>query len=163
MLHTKGGENMACMNVGARIRYFRRLRGLSQEQLALPAGINTAFQGHLERSLKSPTITTLEKIVKALNITLGELFADEPDTPIPARNAAMERLQLLVRDLSLRNSWTGSPISFSWFWRSRKGLVRQSITGLYQILIRKIILKLHQSPIDRGQKQRYMTFDPNAS
>ena len=100
MLHTKGGENMAHVNVGARIRYFRRLRGLSQEQLALQAGINTAFLGHLERSLKSPTITTLEKIVKALNITLGELFADEPDTPIPVRNAAMERLQLLVRDLS---------------------------------------------------------------
>ena len=100
MLHTKGGENMACMNVGARIRYFRRLRGLSQEQLALQAGINTAFLGHLERSLKSPTITTLEKVVKALNISLGELFADEPDTPIPARNVAMERFQLLVRDLS---------------------------------------------------------------
>ena len=92
---------MAHRNVGARIRYFRHLRGLSQEQLALQAGINTAFLGHLERSLKSPTITTLEKIVKALNITLGELFADEPDdTPVPARNAAMERLQLLVRDLS---------------------------------------------------------------
>ena len=34
---------MAYMDVGARIRYFRRLRGLSQEQLALQAGINTAF------------------------------------------------------------------------------------------------------------------------
>ena len=91
---------MTHTNVGARIRYFRRLRSLSQEQLALQAGINTAFLGHLERGLKSPTITTLEKIVKALNISLGELFADEPDTPLPARNAAMERLQLLVRDLS---------------------------------------------------------------
>ena len=91
---------MAYTNVGARIRYFRHLRSLSQEQLALQAGINTAFLGHLERGLKSPTITTLEKIVNALNISLGELFADEPDTPLPARNAAMERLQLLVRDLS---------------------------------------------------------------
>ena len=42
----------------------------------------------------------LEKIVKAINISLRELFADEPDTPVPARNAAVERLQLLVRDLS---------------------------------------------------------------
>ena len=80
--------------------YFRHLRGLSQEQLALQAGINTAFLGHLERSLKSPTISTLEKIVKAFNISLAELFSDELDSPVPAKNAAMESLQLLVRDLS---------------------------------------------------------------
>lgn len=90
---------MAKMDVGARIRHFRHLRGLSQEQLALQAGLNTAFLGHLERGLKSPTITTLEKLVRALNITFEELFADEPAGADKARDAAMERLLLLVRDL----------------------------------------------------------------
>lgn len=90
---------MAQMDVGARIRYFRHLRGLSQEQLALQAGLNTAFLGHLERGLKSPTITTLEKLVRALNITFEELFAEKASHADPARDAAMERLQLLVRDL----------------------------------------------------------------
>lgn len=51
------------VNVGERIRYFRNLRGWSQETLALQAEINPAFLGHLERGLKSPTIKTLEKIV----------------------------------------------------------------------------------------------------
>jgi len=91
---------MARMDIGVRIRYFRHLRGLSQEQLALQAGINTAFLGHLERGLKSPTITTLEKLVNALNITFEELFAEEPSTQDPARDAAVKRLWLLVRDLS---------------------------------------------------------------
>ena len=90
---------MAKMDVGARIRYFRHLRGLSQEQLALQAGLNTAFLGHLERGLKSPTITTLEKLVKALNITFEELFAEEPSASGPEHDAAMERLTLLVRGL----------------------------------------------------------------
>ncbi len=90
---------MAKMDVGARIRYFRHLRGLSQEQLALQAGLNTAFLGHLERGLKSPTITTLEKLVKALNITFEELFAEECAVADKTRDAAMERLLLLVRDL----------------------------------------------------------------
>lgn len=90
---------MGKMDVGARIRYFRRLRGLSQEKLALQAGLNTAFLGHLERGLKSPTITTLEKLVKALNITFEELFAEEISASGPEHDAAMKRLTLLVRDL----------------------------------------------------------------
>lgn len=87
------------MDVGARIRHFRHLRGLSQEQLALQAGLNPAFLGHLERGLKSPTITTLTKVVTALDITFEELFAEKADPPEPAREEAMERLLLLVRDL----------------------------------------------------------------
>ena len=91
---------MAKMDVGSRIRYFRHLRKLSQEQLALQAGINPAFLGHLERGLKSPTITTLEKLVKALDITFEELFAEEVSAPDQDRESAMKRLELLVCDLS---------------------------------------------------------------
>ena len=91
---------MARVDIGGRIRYFRHLRKLSQEQLALQAGINPAFLGHLERGLKSPTITTLEKLARALDITFKELFADEMPTPDQDRESAIKRLELLVRDLS---------------------------------------------------------------
>ena len=90
---------MAQVDVGGRIRYFRHLRKLSQEQLALQAGINPAFLGHLERGLKSPTITTLEKLVKALDITFEELFSEEAPDPDRDKASAMKRLELLVRDL----------------------------------------------------------------
>ena len=52
------------VNAGERIRYFRNLRGWSQETLALQAEINLAFLWHLERGLKSPTTKTPEKIVR---------------------------------------------------------------------------------------------------
>lgn len=91
---------MTQVDIGGRIRYFRHLRKLSQEQLALQAGINLAFLGHLERGLKSPTITTLEKLVKALDISFEELFADETPAPDQDRASAIKRLELLVRDLS---------------------------------------------------------------
>ena len=90
---------MAQVDVGGRIRYFRHLRKLSQEQLALHAGINPAFLGHLERGLKSPTITTLEKLVRALNITFEELFTEETAATDQDRANAMKRLELLVRGL----------------------------------------------------------------
>lgn len=62
--------------VGERIRYHRLQRGISQEKLALLAGINPAFLGHLERGLKSPTMTTLDKIVEALGLNYSEFFDD---------------------------------------------------------------------------------------
>lgn len=65
--------------VGERIRYYRQMRGLSQEKLALAAEINPAFLGHLERGLKSPTITTLDKIIKALGLSYSEFFDDRVD------------------------------------------------------------------------------------
>ena len=67
-------------NVGKRIKYYRLQRGLSQEQLALMAGINPAFLGHLERGLKSPTMNTLDKIVEALGMRYNEFFEDSADT-----------------------------------------------------------------------------------
>lgn len=91
---------MAKMDIGARIRYFRRLRGFSQEQLSLQTGLNTAFLGHLEQGLKSPTIMTLEKLVRALNITFEELFAEESSAPNPDREQALKQIELLTRDLS---------------------------------------------------------------
>ena len=89
-------------NVGERIRYFRNLRGWSQETLALQAEINPAFLGHLERGLKSPTIKTLEKIVRALDISLAELFAD-PQPVDNAKDAVIAQVCDQIRDLPLES------------------------------------------------------------
>ena len=90
------------VNVGERIRYFRNLRGWSQETLALQAEINPAFLWHLERGLKSPTIKTLEKIVRALDISLAELFAD-PQPVDNARDAVIAQVCDQIRDLPLES------------------------------------------------------------
>lgn len=66
--------------VGERIRILRQAKGLSQEQLALRAELNTSFLGQVERGEKNPTIITLEKIVKALNITFEEFFSFKYDS-----------------------------------------------------------------------------------
>jgi transcriptional regulator with XRE-family HTH domain len=63
--------------VGDRIRFLRQDRGLSQEQLALRAGLNTTFLGQVERGIKKPTIETIEKISNALDITFQDLFSFE--------------------------------------------------------------------------------------
>jgi len=56
-----------------RIRYYRNLKGVSQEELALRANLNPAYFGQVERGLKCPTVDTLNKIALALDIPLPEL------------------------------------------------------------------------------------------
>lgn len=90
------------INIGERIRYFRNLRGWSQETLALQAEINPAFLGHLERGLKSPTVKTLEKIAAALDISLAELFAD-PHPAAGEKEQLLNQICDLIKDLSNEN------------------------------------------------------------
>lgn len=60
--------------VAGRIKYFRRIKELSQEELALRANINPAYYGQVERGLKCPTIDTLYKIACAMEISPAELL-----------------------------------------------------------------------------------------
>ena len=70
------------MNIGARIRYFRKLKGLSQEKLAWEAGINPAFLRDLERAHTSPPEKTFHNSTPALSIHLYELFAGPGTLPV---------------------------------------------------------------------------------
>ena len=58
--------------VGAKIKYLRQKRGLSQEALALSCDMNPAFLGRVERGMRSPTLNTLQRICDGLGITLTE-------------------------------------------------------------------------------------------
>ena len=78
-----------------RIRHLRKQKGISQEELALRAGINTVYYGQIERGQKCPTVDTLYKIAVGLEIPLPDLLrfdiqaADSEDMDV---NAYMEQL-----------------------------------------------------------------------
>ena len=58
---------------------------MSQEDLALRAEINPAYFGQVERGLKCPTIDTLYKISKALDVSLAGLCQQDtfPISTVP--------------------------------------------------------------------------------
>ena len=60
--------------MGARIRYLRNEMGLSQEKLALKAGIDRTYLAGIESGKRNATITSIEKIVNALEINLSNFF-----------------------------------------------------------------------------------------
>ncbi|MDH6372632.1 transcriptional regulator with XRE-family HTH domain [Paenibacillus sp. PastF-3] len=60
--------------VGDRIRWLRKNKGLSQEQLAELSGLHTNYVGQVERGEKNLTIETLQKVVGGLGVSLEEFF-----------------------------------------------------------------------------------------
>lgn len=66
--------NELTSKVGMRIKVLRKEKGYTQEQLAFEANMHPAQIGHIERGVQSPTIDTLEKIIKALNLSIQEFF-----------------------------------------------------------------------------------------
>ena len=59
--------------LGTRIRYLRKRKRLSIEDLALLCEINKNYLCDLENGRRNPTIQMLEKIANGLGITISEL------------------------------------------------------------------------------------------
>lgn len=63
--------------LGQRIAQLRRLRKLTQEQLAEAIGCSVEFISLVERGVNSPSVAGLEKFAKVLRIEVKELFSFE--------------------------------------------------------------------------------------
>ncbi|RAU91044.1 helix-turn-helix domain-containing protein [Paenibacillus sp. YN15] len=85
------------VRVGEVIRDLRKQRGLSQEKLALKAGINTSYMGQIERAEKSPTLDTLEKIAVALDVELEQFFQFDLLDHSAADMTFMEKIQFELK------------------------------------------------------------------
>lgn len=55
-------------NLGIKIKEFREQRGLTQQQLAEKTGISLNFEGKIEISMNKPSLDTLVKIARALEV-----------------------------------------------------------------------------------------------
>lgn len=62
-----------------RLSVFRKLNGLSLEQVATRAGITKSYLSKLERGLSSPTIATLLKLAQALGRNTEQLIGETED------------------------------------------------------------------------------------
>jgi transcriptional regulator with XRE-family HTH domain len=70
------------ITLGQSLRRIRRDRNLSQEELAARAGLHPNHIGHIERGAKDPRLTTLLRLLNALEASFAELglvaFGGEP-------------------------------------------------------------------------------------
>ena len=61
---------------GVALRRLRRAAGITQEQLALESGVQRNFISLIETGQNQPTITTIGKLARALDLSASALVAE---------------------------------------------------------------------------------------
>lgn len=68
-------------NVGSRIAYIRKIRGLNQDQLAELSGVSLSYLAKIEANSNDepnlPSVKYLYRIADALNVPITKLFEEE--------------------------------------------------------------------------------------
>ena len=59
---------------GARIKTFRKKKGLSQEALGFKSSLHRTYISEVERGLRNISIVNIARVAKALNLKIKELF-----------------------------------------------------------------------------------------
>jgi len=62
---------------GKNVQKIRKIRHLSQEQLAELAGVHRTYIGMIERAEKNITLCNIERIAKGLNVPIIDLLSDK--------------------------------------------------------------------------------------
>lgn len=67
--------------LGQRIRFFRKRKGISQEQLSKLADLHPTYIGQIERGEKNASIETIYKIAQGLQIPIVQLLEKIEEYP----------------------------------------------------------------------------------
>lgn len=77
------------MDIGDKVRKYKKLRGMSSRTLAEMAEISSSMITQIEKSQANPSITTLKSIARALDVPLYRFFLN--DTELPAVSPVIKR------------------------------------------------------------------------
>jgi transcriptional regulator with XRE-family HTH domain len=72
--------------VARNLRRVRLLRRLSQEALALEAGVDRAYVSGLERGVRNPTVRLLERLARVLKVSVSEIVTVVSEPEAEAKN-----------------------------------------------------------------------------
>lgn len=61
--------------LGTNLRRLRKEKGISQERFALEHGFDRTYISGIERGERNPTVQVVERLAKALEVSISELFA----------------------------------------------------------------------------------------
>ncbi|CAD7031565.1 MULTISPECIES: helix-turn-helix domain-containing protein [Rhizobium/Agrobacterium group] len=65
--------------IGATVRQLRNAKGMSLQQLADSSGVSVGMISQIERDLANPSMRVLTAIRRALNVSIQEMFGEQPD------------------------------------------------------------------------------------
>ena len=89
-------KNELSAEIGQRLRVYRQLIKMTQEELAEKAGMHQTYIGQVERGEKNLTISSLQKITRSLNISISAVFDDVEELADAPENIALNATILFV-------------------------------------------------------------------
>lgn len=91
------------LQVGKKIRLYRKARKLTQEELGEQLQIAQTYLGRIERGEVNITIETLAKIADALRVKPSQLIEDEKNVLLDnTKNEIMDKIDVTLLPLSAR-------------------------------------------------------------
>jgi transcriptional regulator with XRE-family HTH domain len=80
------------LQLGPRIRALRQARHVTLRELAARAGVTESFLSQVEREVTSPSIASVQRIARALDLAIAELFTEEAPRGRVVRRADRRRI-----------------------------------------------------------------------
>lgn len=81
--------------LGQKVRFLRKQKKMTQEQLAEAVGLSASFLGHIERGTRVASLETLVSLCKTLGVGPEYLLGHELDSDIPPE--LQEKASLLLQ------------------------------------------------------------------
>jgi transcriptional regulator with XRE-family HTH domain len=89
------------MNIGDNIKRIRIAKNLSQKEVTINAKLDTAQYSRIENGKTDPSVATLDRIAKALGVSLSDLFASTEELKdINSHDKSIMEKVALVESLS---------------------------------------------------------------
>jgi transcriptional regulator with XRE-family HTH domain len=73
------------VDVGERLKKIRKLKGISQRELAKRAGVTNSTISMIEKNGVSPSVSSLKKILACIPISIGDFFTIDLDEMEPEK------------------------------------------------------------------------------
>ncbi len=88
--------------IGLRIKEIRKIRGLSQEELAEKAETSANYLSRMERGTENPTLDMLIKLAHALEVEIWEIFDFGHEVSLKEIRKTVNRFLRELNDEKLR-------------------------------------------------------------
>lgn len=121
------------MLIGERLKDLRDAKKLSQGHIEKRTGLLRCYISRVENGHTVPSVETLEKLARALEIPVYQLFYDGSDVPQPLKVTSQDQ-----------TSWGGNGKGAVYLSKLRKALARISVDD------RKLILHMAQKVSSRS-------------
>ncbi|SFC62798.1 DNA-binding transcriptional regulator, XRE-family HTH domain [Streptococcus gallolyticus] len=94
-------DNYLQQYIAKKVKYYRKKKRLSQEELSEKAGLGLKYINQIENQNINISIQTLNKVIAALDLTTEEFFNfnNLEEVPEPLSDVAFRRLKMKIKQL----------------------------------------------------------------